>query len=153
MRDSTMCRLAGTALAVLLTGLCVADEPVRMIGEWTVVAMDARGRAVNEASWAGMRWTFSKDTCEVQPGVSTPAGVAKKPPLKSSYTLDDTKAPRHFNWTLGTGEKAKEIKAIYDLNDDVLRVCFSKGWNDRPENFNTEGNESVVYTFKRAKSP
>jgi uncharacterized protein (TIGR03067 family) len=139
-------------LVVLLTGLSVAGEPPRLIGEWTVVGVERRGKAVNEVSWAGMRWTFANDTFETQPGGSTPAGIARKQPLKSSYALDDTKAPCHFNWTVGTGDKAKEIKAIYDLTDDVLRVCFSKGGKDRPENFNTEGNESVVYTFKRSES-
>jgi hypothetical protein len=58
--------------------------------------MEKRGKAVNEASWGGMRWTFANDTFEVQPGRSTPAGIAKKSPLKCSYALDDTEVPRRL---------------------------------------------------------
>jgi len=153
MQAATICRLPVAVMAGLLNGLCIAEEAAPLLGEWTVVAMERRGKAVEEISWAGMSWTFSKDAFEVQPGRSTPAGIAKKPPLKCSYTLDDTKTPHHFNWTMHGGGKTKDIKAICELTDDVLRVCFSKGGTERPKDFNTRDTESVVYTFKRTKAP
>ncbi len=58
--------------------------------------------------------------------------------------------------TLTTGcrasGKTRDVKAIYELTDHVLRVCFSKGGTERPKDFNTKGIESAVYTFKRTKA-
>lgn len=152
MQPSTVCRLAVAVTAVLLSRFCIAEEAAPLLGEWTVVAMERRGKPVDEISWAGMRWTFSKDTFEIQPGRSTPAGLAKKPPLKCSYTVDNITTPRHFNWTMHGGGKTRDVKAIYELTDDVLRVCFSKGGTERPKDFNTKGAESAVYTFKRTRA-
>ena len=152
MKTSRISHSVAAVLVVLLGGVCLADEPAPLLGQWAVVAMEARGKEVNEASWAGMRWTFAKDTFLVPPGRSTPAGLAKKPPLKCSYVLDDTKTPHHFNWILGQGDKKKKVNAIYELNDDVLKVSFAKGGAKRPKDFSTKDTESVVYTFKRIKA-
>lgn len=149
MRTSTIGRSIVAILGVILGGLCFADEPTPLLGEWAVVGMEARGKAVNEISWGGMRWTFAKETLEVRPGRSTPAGIARKPPLKCSYVLDNTKTPCHFNWVLGEGDKTKRISAIYEVSGDVLKVSFAKGGAKRPTSFETKGTECVVYTFKR----
>lgn len=138
------------ALAVFLNSFCSADEPVSLIGEWTAISMEARGKAQDKINYGGMRWTFAKDTLQVRPGRSTPAGIAGKPPLKCSYVRDDTQSPRHFNWTMGEGEKQKTVNAIYELKDDVLRICFAKGGEERPQSFHTKGTEYAVYQFKRS---
>ena len=152
MKTSAIGRSVVTMLVLCFSGLCIADEPAQLVGEWAVVRMERRGKAVNEASWKGMRWTFAEDTLQLLPGGSTPAGLSGRPPLKCSYAVDDTVTPHHFNWTMGTGDKAKKIKAIYELNGDAFKVSFAKGGTERPKGFGTKGTESVVYEFKRTKA-
>jgi uncharacterized protein (TIGR03067 family) len=79
----------------------------------------------------------------------TPAGAAAKPPLKCSYTVDNTQAPAHFNWTLGEGDKSVKVKAIYERKGDVLRVCFPQHEEPRPTGFETKGQKWSVYEFER----
>ena len=152
MRILPITHSAIALLAVCLSGLCKAEEPASLHGEWAVVKMESRGKAVGEVSWGGMRWTIAKDTLTVLPGRSTPAGISGRPPLKCSYAVDDTSTPKHFNWVLGTGDKTRKIKAIYELSGDAFKVCFVKGGRERPLDFRTEGTESVVYEFKRTKA-
>ncbi len=137
-------------LAVFLNSFCPAAEPPSLLGEWVVVAGERGGKALNAINYAGMRWTFTKDALVLHAGRSTPAGMAGKPPLKCSYVLDDTKSPRHLNWTLGEGEKKRTVSAIYELKDGVLRICMAKGFKERPEGFETEGTECILYELKRS---
>jgi uncharacterized protein (TIGR03067 family) len=75
------------------------------------------------------------------PGRNTPAGLAGKPSLKCTYALDDTQSPAHFNWTVGEGDRQVTINAIYELKGDVLRVCFAKRGEPRPDGFETKGKK------------
>jgi len=122
---------------------------VPLLGDWTVVAGERRGKALDEMNYTGMRWVFAKDTFQLHPGRLTPAGLAGKPPLKGTYVLDDTKSPRHFTWTVGEGEKKRTVNAIYEIKDGVLRICMAKGGKERPKGFDTKGTQCIVYELNR----
>jgi len=143
---------AGVLLAVFLSSVCPAGEPPSLVGEWAVVAMERDGKAMGEINYAGMRWTFANDSLKLHPGRSTPAGLAGRPPLECSYVVDDTQSPRRLDWTCGEGEKKQTIKAIYELKNDVLRICFVRYGKVRPEGFGTKDTDSVVYRLKREKA-
>ena len=97
-----------------------------------------------------MRWVIGKDSLEVIPGRNTPAGLAGKPPLKCTYSVDDTQSPAHFNWTLGDGDRKLMINAVYELKGDVLRVCFAPRGQPRPDGFETKGKRCSAYEFRRS---
>ena len=142
--------ICGAALfGVFFHSLCLAGEPASLLGEWNVTSAERRGQSLDEINYAGMRWTFGKDTLEITPGRFTPAGLAAKPNLKCSYAVDDTKSPRHFNWTVGEGEKKRTVNAIYAVKNDVLTICFGKVGTDRPTGFDTKGTQWIAYKFKR----
>jgi hypothetical protein len=42
-----------------------------------------------------------------------------------------------------------EIAGIYELKDDVLRICVSQHGEPRPTGFETKGQKWTVYEFKR----
>lgn len=139
------------AFAAMRNYLKVARlERVRsLFGQWTVTSAERRGQSLDEINYVGMRWTFRKDLLEIAPGRFTPAGLAAKRKLKCSYSVDDTKSPRHLNWTIGESEKKRSVSAIYELNDDVLTICFDKAGKGRPTRFDTKGSEWIAYELKR----
>lgn len=127
----------------------VADEPAPLVGEWRVVSAEMGGEPRDKLNFDGMRWTFGTETLEIGPGTFTPAGAAARPPLKCSYTVDNTQDPAHFNWTLGEGEQSIKVNAIYELKDDILRVCFPQHGEPRPDGFATKGHKWTVYELER----
>lgn len=139
---------------VLLVPLqACGDDRAKLIGDWEAVSAEIGGRAIAEMNFAGMAYTFRGDSFELTAGRFTPAGIAKKTPLRGSYTLDDSKSPRHLTFLMDTSKE--EYKYIYDIENDILTLCFTvahegvRGGVVRPNNFETKGTLHSVYKFKR----
>lgn len=127
----------------------VVDDSASLLDEWRVVAKTTGGEPVDKFNFDGMRWTLGKRTLDIVPTAINLAGAAASPSLKCSYSVDNSQTPAHFNWTLGEGEKSVEVNAIYELKDDLLRVCFPQHGEPRPTGFETKGQKWSVYEFKR----
>ncbi len=76
------------------------------------------------------------------------------------YKIDSTKSPKHLD--IRRPSQSKPVLAIYEINNDELKVCLKGGpilhrppkdlEMERPKNFDAESNSDlVVYVFKRVK--
>jgi RNA polymerase sigma-70 factor (ECF subfamily) len=63
------------------------------------------------------------------------------------YTLDPRKQPKEID--IMAGKKASAMKAIYELRDNIMMLSFKKGSDERPSDFDTKKNESVLIVFER----
>ncbi len=139
--------LLGLVCLILQVTHARGSEPHAIQGEWRVVAQEFKGRDDSGVSFQGMRFTFTKDKFTVTPGSTTPAGLAGRPPLTGPYSVDDSKSPRHLDYTMLAGESRREVHAIYKLVDGKFYLCF--GPNDRPTSFETDGTANIRYIMER----
>lgn len=127
------------------------DSSASLIGEWRVVALEARGKQDSGASFRGMRYKFDKEKWTTWAGSSTPAGLAAKPPLALKYKVDNSQNPKHID-ILFKGKKASlTMKAIYKIEDGKLYICM--GGMDRPKTFDTTGSKRGCYVAERTPVP
>ena len=91
--------------------VCTADDTdtTTIVGEWKVIEMERRGKSVSEASWQGMRYEFKKGTFKMWAGTTTPAGLARKPPLQGPYSVDNESESHHFNFTMIAGDSRRDV--------------------------------------------
>jgi uncharacterized protein (TIGR03067 family) len=136
-------------LSAPLESRCQAEEPLGLEGAWIVTSAMWDGEPTDAMNFEGMRWTFAKDSLQIGPGKNTPAGLAGKPDLKCTYTVDNGQTPAHFDWTLHSGEKKFIIPAIYEHKGDLFRIAFAPRSQPRPTSFDTSDGKWVVYELKR----
>jgi uncharacterized protein (TIGR03067 family) len=128
----------------------VKDEG--LLGEWQVVAQVMGGEPVDTFNFEGMRWVIGKERLNIVPATINLSGVAVSPTPRYDYSLDRTQSPAHFNWLWAFGEtpeKRLAIAGIYELKDDLLRVCIPELGEPRPTGFDSKGQKWTVYEFKR----
>ena len=151
--ESMYPRIAAVALLILASSDCIwaqsKEIPATLMGEWKVTAGVRDGKAMDAINFDGMRWVIGKDSLEMTPGGTTPAGIAGRPALKGIFAVDDTQSPAQFDWTVGEGDRKSTISGIFELKGDVFRVCFARRGEPRPDGFDTKGSKSVVYEFSK----
>ena len=71
--------------------------------------------------------------------------------LETDFSIDASKTPMTLDSTIATGDaKGQTMLAIYELKDDVLRVCFAPPGNPRPSTFDaSSGTGHLMFTAKR----
>jgi uncharacterized protein (TIGR03067 family) len=146
---SPMKRLLPTlALAAFLLGfvsIARADDLKAMEGKWKPESAEIGGKKIDEvAELKELLITITGDRYEV---------VIKDKTDRGSLKLDETKTPRQMDATDTEGDDAgKVIKAIYELKDDTLRVCYAMKGDERPTEFATkEGSPLLLITYRREK--
>ena len=67
------------------------------------------------------------------------------------FKIDPSKKPKHFDLDLGDGKVP--MRAIYQLDGDELRICFSLSEKqERPAEFATkEASQTMTWVYKRHK--
>lgn len=72
---------------------------------------------------------------------------------KGTVKLDPKAKPKELDITGTEGpNKGKTIRAIYEREDDTLRVCYDLSGKSRPKEFETEaGTQLFLVTYKREK--
>lgn len=121
-------------------------DTTALVGEWKVIEMKARGEAVSDASWRGMRFEFKQDTYSLWAGKTTPGGIAGKGPLQGPYSLNKEHDPHHFDFTMIAGDSRSDVEAIYKIVDEKLYLCLGK---ERPKSFETKDTQSLCYILER----
>jgi uncharacterized protein (TIGR03067 family) len=127
-------------------------DDVELLGEWQVIAQVMGGEPVDAFNFAGMRWVIGKERLNIVPATINLLGVAPTPIPRYNYSVDRTQSPAHFNWHWAFGEtpeKRLAIAGIYEMKDDLLRVCIPQLGEPRPTGFDTKGKKWTVYEFKR----
>jgi uncharacterized protein (TIGR03067 family) len=130
------------ALVGLLLGAGAPQgEADRIPGTWKVVSAEDSGRKASEESIRDLKWIVTKDSITYKVGSRT---------TRWTYKLDPTKKPKWIDLT----ERDRTLPAIYELDGDTLRVCFSEGSpKERPTAFESKPNSpnDVLIVLKREK--
>jgi uncharacterized protein (TIGR03067 family) len=143
-----------TALAVLLISLAPvlrADAPKAgdkdLEGEWELVAAVKKGKdlPMPPAKLGKQVMIFKGDSLTVKLGDRV---------LETDmFTADPAKTPKAVDSTPQDGdEKGKTKLCIYEVKDDVLRLCVADEGQDRPMEFSAKPDEGrTLITLKRVK--
>jgi uncharacterized protein (TIGR03067 family) len=121
------------------------DEAIR--GTWKITSAIHDGKNFTEGAEnvpVGDTLTFGKGTLKI--GKLKVGGL-----LEGSFDLDPTKSPKHMDITLPDG--TTELKGIYSLSGDELKICVGFPDEPRPEAFKAEKDQlRIVVVLKREKS-
>ena len=73
---------------------------------------------------------------------------------RGTSTFDPTQKPKHIDFTPTIGDvKDKLHLGIYELGDDVRKLCFAPAGEDRPRGFSSEsGSGNILVRFERAQA-
>ena len=132
---------------ILLCGPTAAeekkDDAKAMNGLWTVEKAIFKGKdATDLFKEAKLTITDGKYSVDF-------AGTKDEGTLK----IDADKKPKTID-IIGTEgpNKDKTIPSIYELDGDILKICYTLEGKDRPAAFESkEGTETLFVTYKRAK--
>jgi uncharacterized protein (TIGR03067 family) len=144
------------ALLVLASGLLLAadDKPEEAIkkdrekiaGAWTVVLTEMNGTKVEDEELKKIVVTFKADgTVEVRREGEKVADAVTK--------IDPTKKPKEIDITIKTPDgNERNVKGIYEIEGDDLKICTSSPGQDRPKEFTAkEGTGNSLRAYKRKK--
>ena len=134
-------------VAVLLAAAPAEDkskDEEKIQGNWTVVSREMGGKKTPEAELKALKMTIKEGT------ITTDDGKMKE---KHAYKLDPTKEPKAIDLT-NTGIENKETTlAIYELDGDTLKICWSEKDPDHRATKFASGEDSgnTMMVLKREK--
>ena len=137
------------ALLVLAAGLLVAadapsEDAKKLEGTWVLTAGDNDGKKLAEEVLKSGRLTIDGDKHTVKVGDTTYKGTHKLDPTKKPKTMDITDTEGPF--------KDKTVLAIFELDGDEFKICYSLPGKDRPKDFAAkEGTGYHCHVWKREK--
>lgn len=105
-------------------------------GQWRLVSFEEAGQwrpgRSGQRTFRGGHWVY--DDC----WGNTFSGL---------YTTDTSRTPAYFNQ--GAPRAAQDIKCIYQVDGDTLRLAYAQNGNERPKGFQEKG--VVVTTWEHLK--
>ncbi len=122
---------------------CSGDESAAnsLIGTWAPQSAQLGGAELPIAAFGGSNLNLTADTYEF-------AGD------KGTYSLIGTAKPAQLDILGQDGPNAgRTIKAIYQLLDDQLTVCYELGDGARPTSFESPAGTQVFLVVYRRASP
>jgi uncharacterized protein (TIGR03067 family) len=134
-------------IAALLVGAPAQDDKKddeKIQGNWAVVSREFIGKKTPEAELKALRVTIKDGTITMDDG---------KKKEKIPYKLDPSKKPKAIDLA-NTGIESKETTlAIYELDGDTLRICWSeKDPEHRATRFaSDEDSGQTMIVLKREK--
>jgi uncharacterized protein (TIGR03067 family) len=107
-------------------------------GAWTFVSA-VKGGKKKDFDGEPIRIVFKAGKMTIDKGGDTKNG---------SYKIDPAKKPKQIDMKV----EENEIKGIYELQGDTLRICGHGQGGERPTEFKAdEGSEAMLLTFRREK--
>jgi uncharacterized protein (TIGR03067 family) len=148
-------------LRILLTASLVAvsfpstsrpddDEKVKkarteMNGTWIPSEAELDGEKLPEKVIKSIKLVIKEEKYTVNVGEQVDEGTV-------TLDLESDPTGMEIKGTKGPNE-GKTIPAIYELKDDVLKVCYNLEGKDRPKEFKTTaGSKFYMVTYKKDKS-
>jgi uncharacterized protein (TIGR03067 family) len=120
-------------------------EGKRLEGTWTITSVVRNDNPLPEDRLKDARFVFQAGGFVQKLGDKTLQ--------QGTFRLDPGKNPPTIDLTMSEGEeKGKSILGIYQLEDDVLRICGAGPGHERPTEFAAkDGSGHTLVTCKRAK--
>jgi uncharacterized protein (TIGR03067 family) len=143
-----MNRSLGIWVALAMCRLVAADTPLpsdqdRIQGTWVMVGREVDGQAEDAATLTSQaRMIFDKNRILVKMG----SMIAEL----GTFSLDPTKAPKHYNRTYGEGTPRE---GIYELEGDTLKICLAEIGKPRPTSLATKPGEGTSLLIYKRESP
>lgn len=143
-----MKRILYIALTMAATTIAFAanspDDAGAIQGNWIPVKGEFRGRPVADAVLKSISLKLDNGKYEV---------VAGSHPDRGVYTVDSGSKPKCLTITGTEGPNiGKTFPAIYELNDDTLRICYDLSGAKRPDEFKSiAGTQLYLVTYHRQK--
>jgi uncharacterized protein (TIGR03067 family) len=110
-------------------------------GTWNVVSREMVGKKTPDAELKTLKVTIKDGT------ITTDDDKKKE---KVTYKLDPSKKPKAIDLTDEEGKIT--TLAIYELDGDTLKLCWSEKVDDRPTKFASDADSAqTVMVFKRVK--
>jgi uncharacterized protein (TIGR03067 family) len=137
--------LVGTivaAVALVAPGQQTGGDLARMQGTW---------RAITD-SGTTILLNVQGDRCQIE--ASGPDGKPLK--VKAVLKLDEKASPKTFDWSDATrddGQAMPDLKAIYELDGDTLRVCGGEPGAPRPTRFENVDDGPTLTVLRRVRGP
>jgi uncharacterized protein (TIGR03067 family) len=139
---------------VLAVGLLVAADSGRDLatqerktleGTWTITSVVRNHNPLPEDRLKDARFVFQ--------GEGFVQELGDKTLVKGTFRLDLGNNPQTIDLTMSEGEeKGKTILGIYQLEDDVLRICGAGPGGERPTEFAAkDGSGHTLITCQRVK--
>ncbi len=117
----------------------VSDED-SLTGTWRVVYSEDSGRAAPAESLRPIRFVFTKDQLIMEMNGSKQS---------STYKLGTSTNPK----TMIVTQEGHTSLAIYDLQDDMLRICMSQKNGEQPTAFDSQSDSSNILLILERISP
>jgi uncharacterized protein (TIGR03067 family) len=131
-------------LALSLNALAAdaPDDAKAIQGKWRLAKGELSGQPMAEAVTRSISLKLASGKYEVFVGNS---------PDKGTYAIDSTVRPKTITVTGTEGpNQGKTFPAIYELQEDTLRICYDLSGTKRPTEFKTTaGTRLFLVTYKR----
>jgi uncharacterized protein (TIGR03067 family) len=119
-----------------------AADRDRIQGTWVCQSAEQGGAAVPAERAKEFKMTFKGDKFTL----AMPGGREHQ----GTFKLAPGEKPRHLTITPDDG--AGELKAVYELDGDTLKVCGTDPGGERPKDFATKsGDHAMSFVLKRQK--
>jgi uncharacterized protein (TIGR03067 family) len=117
----------------------------KLQGTWERVAMEVEGEAAPEALIEGWSSTYEGNRLTLR----NKDGVYRH----CIVTLAPERTPKATNtWDLEGPFEDQTLPGIYEIDGDVLKLCFAKPGSKRPTEFTTKkGTGFLYFEYKRKK--
>ncbi|MEX2213408.1 MAG: TIGR03067 domain-containing protein [Phycisphaeraceae bacterium] len=140
--------------SILLVALFISTAAIAAEGE-------AQKRALTqlEGKWRVVKMTDGeRDTTERDSNIiiafkGNAIVVSHKDsePVHGTITIDPEATPAQMDITLNVGEEKVAIQAVYEIKDDVFRLCHAQGANGKRPGKLEATKATIVAEFKREK--
>ena len=119
------------AVVVAADDDAVKKEKDALQGKWSIVSVERDGKLVET-------WT---DGVRMMEGNNYTLVPKKGDSVKGTFTLDPSKTPKAIDFLPAAGQyKDKTLRGIYEIDGDMLKICFSEPDKARPAEFTSKAD-------------
>ena len=138
--------VAGLSCAVARGGENGAKDAYKLAGAWRATASAEAGQNLADNHLRHLRFVIS--------GKEVTAFYGDSAFMKGTFTIDPRKMPMSIDLKSTFGLHAgKSLEGIYELDKDVIKICFAEPGGKRPQDFaSTSANKASFFVWERKKT-